>query len=38
MAVFWSGSDRYESLVSRDDSPTIDLTALWNGAGRPEHC
>jgi hypothetical protein len=34
----WPGSDKYESLVSQDNSPTIDIVALWNGAGRPEHC
>jgi hypothetical protein len=32
------GDDRYESLVSQDDSPTIDITALWYAAGRPERC
>jgi hypothetical protein len=38
MSVLWPGDDKYESQVSQDDSSTIDITAIWNEAGRPEHC
>ena len=27
----------YESRVSQDTSPAVDIVALWVAAGRPEH-
>ena len=38
MTTFQPDGNKYQSQVSQDNSLLIDLTALWDAAGRPEDC